>query len=589
MFEIYFTSAVIILMTAALVKEVYKASFIMFCALLLLYVGKINSLNDTLAGFSNEGMLTVAALYIVSGVLQSRTSFASAIEKILGNKFDGTIYFRFMFPVTFISSFLDNTPVVASLIPVIKRWAKKNNFPASKFLIPLSYAAMLGGNCTLIGTSTNLVVHGMLLNHGLEGFSFFELTKIALPVAFICTTYFALIGYRLLPDRKDIIEQFAESVREFVVEVKVGEDYPFIDKTIENANLRHLKGLFLFQIMRDGNETANVSPDEIILLNDRLFFTGMPETIYDLLKTPGLHLIKDLEFDLKNIDSDKLNTFEAVVSNSSSLIGSTVRDSSFRTKYDAVILGIYRNGHRINKKVGDIRFQANDTLFILSKKEFDKKWHNSTNFSLVSSGINEYSKSRRKGNLALILMAAMILAVTAGFVQSMLIAACITAGIMIIANIISFKDATNFVDFDVILVIVSALGIGKAIENSGIADLLSHFITNSLGGYGVIGVVAGLYFLTTFFTEIVTNNVAAAFIFPIALSAATGMNLDPKPFIIIITIAASASFATPIGSQTNQMVYNPGGYKFTDFLKTGIIINVLVGIVVITLVNFIFY
>ncbi len=589
MFKMCYTSAVIIIMTIVLVKGLYRPSFVLFFTLIILYLGKIIDINEAFVGFSNHGMLAVGVLFIVAGALQSSVTFGNTLEKFLGNKNSKFTYFRLMFPVTFLSAFLNNTPIVASLIPVIKKWSKKNDLPASKFLIPLSYAAILGGTCTLIGTSTNLVVHGLMLDNGMEGFSFFELGKVGLPVALLGIIYFSLIGHFLLPKRKDIITQFGDQTREFVVVMKVGSEYLNLGKSIEKANLRHLKGLYLFQIIRDGKEIAPVSPEEKIEFNDSLFFTGLPDTIYELQKTPGLHITKDAEFDLKNIDSDKLKTYEAVISNSSPLLGETVRKSGFRTKYGAVILAIHRNGKRIKMKIGDIKLQPNDTLFLLAEKDFDKKWYHSIDFSLVSLSVDEYSKPRKKGNLALILMGAMIFSVVTGVIESMLIAASITAGLMILFRIISLHDGKKTIDFDVLIVIASAFGIGKAIENSGLAYFIANHLINSLENFGIFGIIAGLFFITSIYTELITNNAAAALMFPISLAIAKTMNLDPKPFMIIIAIAASSAFATPLGYQTNLMVYNPGGYKFTDFIKTGTVMNILVGIVATFTVYFLFF
>ncbi|WP_287373512.1 SLC13 family permease [Prosthecochloris sp.] len=589
MFDIYYTSAVVLFMTIALVKEVQKPSLILITTLLALHLGGIITLKEAFSGFSNQGMLAVGALFIVAYALQSSTALDSSIEKILGKKADNTIYFRFMLPIACASGFLNNTPLVASLLPVIKRWCKKHGLSASKFLIPLSYATIIGGTCTLIGTSTNLVVHGMMLDHGLNGFSFFELSKAALPLALVTIAYFALIGHRFLPERKDSLSQFTESLREFVIEVSVQKDYPYLGNTVHDANLRHLKGLFLFQIMRENKEITPVSPDERILLGDKLFFTGLPETIYDLLHTPGLRLIEDSEYDIKNLDSDKHGTFEAVLSNSSPLIGQTVKECNFRTKYDAVILGIHRNGHRIIKKVGDIELKPNDTLFILAKRDFSQKWYASTDFSLVSNSISRYSKPKKQGNLALLLMLAMIGSVTFGLTSSMLLAASITAGIMIFTNIISAGDAQKAIDFDVLLIIACAFGIGKGIENSGVAELLATHMINAVSQWGIIGIIAGIFFITSIYTEIITNNAAAALIFPIVLSIAEKMQIDPLPLMVTLAIAASASFATPIGYQTNLMVYNPGGYKFSDFLKTGSIMNLLSGIIVTIMVYLVYF
>ena len=588
MFEFWFTISALIVMTVLLVTEVYKSSVIMFGTLLLFYFSGILTIDETFSGFSNQGMLTIGVLFVIARALQSSSGFKQITDRLLKKESKVSVYARLMLPVAILSAFINNIPVVAAIIPNIKRWAVKNRFPASKLLIPLSYAAILGGMCTLIGTSTNLIVHGLLLRNGFDGFSFFETGKIGLPVTLIVITYIALIGHRFLPENKENILRINESTREFVVEVRIERDYPHIGKTVEEARLRHLRGLFLFQIVRQGVEIAPIDPDELIQLNDRLFFAGLPETIFDMVKTPGFHLIEDAVFDLKNIDSDKLQTYEAVLSNSSPLIGDTVRDSKFRNKYDAVILAIHRNGNRINKKIGDIELQSGDTLFILGKKSFGPIWYNSSDFSLVSESISEYSKPKTKGNLALLLMILMILAVASGLIKSMLIAALVTAGIMFFTRVISISDARRSVDFNILLTIVSALGIAQAVSNSGVAEKVADFMVGFLQPWGNTGIVAGLFLITNIYTELITNNAAAALIFPIAVSAAAHLGIDPRPLILTITIAASTSFATPIGYQTNLLVYSPGGYRFKDFLKAGLPIN-LIALVTTTLMVWWYY
>jgi len=576
-------------MTFALVKEFHKPSMIIFSALILLYLGGIVEIKETFAGFSNHGMLTVAALFIVAAALQSSNHFGDLIFKAMGSKFTKFTYFRLMAPVTLLSSFLNNTPVVMSLIPFVKNWAKKNNLAPSKFLIPLSYASIFGGTCTLIGTSTNLVVHGLMLDNGLEGFTFFEIGKIGFPLAIIGILYFSTIGKRLLPNHKDSMDNFRENSRNFVAQVTVSKDYPGINKTILQAGLRHLRGLYLFQVERNNEILEVISPDEIVKEGDNLYFTGLPQTIFDLLKTKGLQLIEDTNFNLNNIDSDKIKTYEAVISNNSPLVGQTVQKSSFRTKYDAVILAVHRNGHRINKKIGDITIQANDTLFIIARRNFSTKWYNSSDFALVSNSVDNYSKPACKGMLALFLTLMMITSVSCGFVKSMLISATITAGLMILTKIISYGDAKKSIDFDILLVIASSFGIGKAIANSGLAELIATNLISSLEGFGIVGILAGLYLLTTVYTEIITNNAAAALLFPVALSTGTALGISPHPFMLVIAMGASASFSTPIGYQTNMMVYSPGSYKFSDFLKTGVMMNIISMIVTTGLVYYYYF
>jgi len=588
-FEIYYTAAVIILMSIALAIEIYKPSIVVFAALLLLVIGNIISIDEAFAGFSNKGMLAVAFLFVVSASLQSSGAFEKIITNILGrgNGRRSTRYFKLMFPVAFFSAFLNNTPIVASLIPVIKKWAQRNNLAASKFLIPLSYASILGGVCTLIGTSTNLVVHGLLLERGLDGFSFFELTKIGVPVAVIGIGFVAVVGHRLLPRKKDPMAQLGEHTREFVVEMKVSAEYPALIKTIEQANLRHLQGLFLFQIIRNAETIAPIAPDENILEHDRLFFTGLPETIYELQKTPGLNVIKDSEFNLKNIDSDEVKTYEAVVSSTSPLISQSVRESNFRTKYDAVILAIHRSGSRVNKKVGDIIFRPGDTLFLLAKKGFSERWYHNVDFSLVSSSIDIYAKPKWKGNIALVLLLLMIAAAVLNLMP-MIVAAAITAVIMVVTKVISVEDAQNSVKWNVLAIIACSFGIGKALENSGLSNIIADFIIHISSSTGALGAIAAIFIITSAYTIIITNNAVAAIMFPVALSTAEFLNIDPKPIMLVLALASSTCFASPIGYQTNLMVFNPGSYKFMDFFKLGMLMNILVGTAVIIIISFLF-
>ncbi|MFO7863455.1 MAG: SLC13 family permease [Salinivirgaceae bacterium] len=584
MFDLIYTGSVIVLMTALLIKEVTRPSMILFSTLLLLILGKIITVEEALHGFSNQGMLTVGLLFIVAAAIQSSSRFENIVTWLLGKRKDVKLrYTRLMFPVATLSAFINNTPVVASLIPIVSSWAKKNGLPVSKFLIPLSYAAILGGLCTLIGTSTNLVIHGMMLDNGMEGFAFFDIGKVGFPVAIIGITFFTIFGKRILPIRKLALVQFEENTRKFVVELQVNKNYPHIGKSLHEAGLRRLQGLYLFQIIRDGKTIAPVSRHEILHENDHLFFTGLPETIFELQKEQGLTIVPDGQYDPQNIDSDKIKTYEVVISNVSPLLGKKVKNSNFRNRYNAAILGIHRAGSRINEKIGDIELKANDTLFILAQKDFYDKWYHSMDFSLVTSSVESYSKPEKKGNIALILLVAMIAAATLKLIPIMLSAA-ITVILLIMGKIISFNDAKKSVDMDVLIIIASAFGIGNAMMNSGLANYVAVAIIAALRGLGPIGIVAGMFIVTSIYTEIITNNAGAAIMFPIALSVSQNLQMDAMPFIMAVVIGASASFATPIGYQTNLLVYNVGGYKFTDFLRTGLMMNILAGIVTVFMI-----
>lgn len=588
-FAFYYTLAVLAVMTVSFVKELVEPDITILTALLLLVIPGVISVKEAFAGFSNHGMLTVAFLFIVAGGLQQTGILNRFGPHLLGA--GGSVpskLLRLMLPVSAVSAFFNNTPIVAMVIPVIRVWAKKHGYTISRFLIPLSYAAILGGTCTLIGTSTNLVVHGLMIENGFEGLGFFEIAKIGMPVAVIGILGISLVGYRLLPERSTPMVQLGGATREFVIAVRVEPPYSGIGRTIEAAGLRHLKGLFLFQIERDGHMLAPVGHEEVIHLNDRLFFTGLPETILELQKTPGLVLMKDAAFDLKNYDSDDIGSFEVVISPNSPLIGRNVRRSKFRSRYDAVIVAIHRSGEQVKKKIGDVYLKAGDTLLLLARNDFLDRWYHSSDFFLVSRSTEIPSKPHWKSWFSLAVLMLMIAAMALNLLP-ILVAVAAAAVLLLLTGCISPGEARTRVDWKVLLVIASAFGIAAAMANSGVAQYLAEKLVQVMRPLGTVGILAGVYAATSIYTEIITNNAAAALLFPIALSAAQQAEADPRPFFLAIAIAASASFATPIGYQTNLMVYGPGGYRFRDFLKIGVPMNIIVGIVAVTILSVLFF
>ncbi len=580
-FGFFFTIGVLLLMTVALMKEWFSTDIVVFGSLLCLIMGGVIDVEEGFSGFSNPGMLTVGFLFIVAYSMQKTGAFKHVGRILLGKKGGINVkLFRLLFPISFLSAFFNNTPIVAMLVPVLKKWAKKNDFAVSKFLIPLSYAAILGGTCTLIGTSTNLVVHGLMIENGMNGFSFFELSKVGIPVAVVGLLFIIFAGPFMLPERLESMAELGEQAREFVVAVKIGGKYPHIGKTLVGAGLRHLKGLFLFQIEREGHLLSPVGPEERLQLNDRLFFTGLPETIIELQKTPGLYVVRDPEIDLSCYDSDDFCPYEVVISHDSHLVGKTVRDSRFRSHYNAVIIAIHRAGERICKKIGDIIFRPGDTLLIFAKHSFFDRWYHSRDFYLVSKAESEPSKPLRYTWLSVTVLVLMIIGLALNAVP-ILLSVGLAAVVLVLSRCITSREAQASVEWHILLIIASAFGISRAMVNSGVAEFLArHFIT-WFGACGPLGLLFSVYFMTGLYTNIITNNAAAALVFPIALSLARQSGLDLQPFCIAVALAASASFATPIGYQTNLMVYGPGGYRFADFMRIGIPMNIVTGAVVI--------
>ncbi len=574
-------------MSVLLFLELWDMEIIIFSTLLLLITGRVITLKEAFSGFSNEGMLTVALMYVIVGAFSNTGMLNQVTHIIFGKKntSDSRKLLRLLFPVAAVSAFINNTPVVAMFIPVIRSWAEKHHYASSKYLIPLSYATILGGTCTLIGTSTNLIVHGLMVDSGMKGISFFEISKIGAPLAIIGILFISFIGHRLLPNRKDPLVELGEHTREYVIELKITEDYENIGKTIENAGLRHLQGLFLFQIERGGRVIAPAEPSEKILIGDRLFFTGIPKTILELQKLPGLQLIQDSHFDLKRYDSALINTFEAVVSHGSPLVGKTVRESDFRAKYEAVIIAIHRHGERIQKKIGDISLRPGDTLLLLAGRNFRKKWYHSNDFYLIAEADTVPSKPQFHGYLTVAVFLLTIL-LTVFEVFPILSAAGLGIIILMATRTMRMSEAKKAIDWRALVIIAMSLGIATSIKQSGLAEILAKGIAGIGTHFGVIGVLISIYILTSTYTLFISNNAAAAMLFPIAISSAATVHADSRAFAIAVLFAASASFATPISYQTNLMVYGPGGYRFKDYLKIGVPLQCMIGIATITLLYY---
>lgn len=540
--------------------------------LAILAVSGILTEADALAGFSNSGMLTVAILYIVVTGLEQTGGMNWISQKILGlpNGLNSALL-RLMLPVAGISAFLNNTPVVAVFIKVVGEWSRKLKISPSKLMIPLSYASIFGGTCTLIGTSTNLVVNGMLIseaNH--PGIGIFGILPIGLPCALAGIIYILVLGTRLLPDRVSFLGE-TEDPREYTVEMIVQKDSPLIGQTIEQAGLRHLPSLFLTEIDRDGQILSAVSPHIKLQADDQLIFVGAIDSIVDLQRFQGLLPATNQIFKLKG-DRSQRCLIEAVVSNTCPLVGQTIREGHFRNRYNAVVLAVSRNGSRIKGKIGDIELIPGDTLLLEARSSFIEQQRNSKDFYLVSGVPNSEPVDHVRAPIALGILIGMVVLSFIGL--GMFKAAMIAAMLMLLTRCCSPERALKSIDWSVLLVIAAALGIGRALDTTGAAGVIADSLIGFVGNNPGLALVV-VYGITTFMTEIITNNAAAALVFPIALAIARNLQVDVLPFAIAIMIAASASFSTPIGYQTNLMVYGPGGYRFSDFMRVGIPLNLL--------------
>lgn len=575
--DAWFSIAIMAFCFSSLVLSRISPDIIMSAGLTLLLISGVLTPQEALAGFSNEGMLTVAVLYIIVAGLTETGAVGWIVHSLLGRPRSlPHAQLRLMLPVTILSAFLNNTPVVAVFIPAIKDWAKSHRLALSKLMIPLSYASIAGGTCTLIGTSTNLVVNGMLQELGLNlALSIFDLLWVGLPVVFVVLSFLLIFSRWLLPDRIPALDRY-DDVRQYTVEMAIDNNSPLHGKSIEQAGLRRLPGLFLIEIERAEQLIPAASPHEILHSNDRLVFAGIVDSVIDLQKIRGLTPATSQIFKLDSKRSDRC-FIEAVVSNTCPLIGKTIRQGHFRSRYNAVIIALARNGERLNQKIGDIILRPGDTLLLESRASFMQQQHNSRDFFLVSAIGDSHPINHDKALTALSIVLLMILAVSIGWL-SMLKAALVAAGLMIITRCIDGRTARLAPDWQILVVIATAFGIGAAVHKTGAAAVLAENLISFTQGEPWL-TLAMVFLLTAGFTSMATNNVAAVLMFPIALEAANNLQVSILPFAIIIMVAASASFATPIGYQTNLMVFNVGGYHFKDFFRVGFPLTLLVGLV----------
>lgn len=553
---------------------------VMIAALTVLSVSGILTADEALQGFSNSGLITVAGMFVVAAGMHASGAIDLLVNHVLGRPASvRAALSRMFFPVVLLSGFLNNTPVVATMIPAIYTWSRKIGISPSKLMIPLSYTAILGGTLTLIGTSTNLIVNGQYQTlTGETGFSLFAITAVGLPVAICGFIFMWLFFPRLLPDRSQ--NKAFSNLREFTLEVSVAPNGPLVGKTIQEAGLRHLQRVYLVEIERKGTVITAVSSEEMLQGEDRLVFAGDTDAISDLLRINGIMPSTDGEH-TQTLQTQRAERrlVEAVVSPHCAAIGHAIRDARFRDQYGAVVLAVARNGERIKGNLGTIILQAGDTLLLEARPAFVSRQRYNKDFLLIND-LNTEAPRHERAYLAWGILIG-IIALAAFEVISMLNAALIGAGLMIITGCCSASQAEKSLDLTVIITIAASFALGMALQKTGVAEYIAENIVDFSNGTPWLLLIL-TYLTVSLLTEVITNNAAALLMLPIVLEITEKADLNNIPFILAIMMAASASFATPIGYQTNLMVYGPGGYRFTDFLKAGLPMNLVTAAVTIS-------
>ena len=524
--------------------------------------------DDLLQSVANPGMVTVAILFAVGAGMRDTGGMSWLAGRLLGRpKQLMAAQARLVSLVSVLSAFMNNIPLVAVMLPVVSEWSRRIRVSPSRLMIPLSFASILGGTCTLIGTSTTLVVNGLIStelgpNRVLR---MFDITYVGLPCAILGLVYLVLTSRWLIIDRQPAIS-VRDDPREYTIEMIVGSGGSLVNKTIEAAGLRHLPGLFLMEIHRGTEVLATVAPHTVLKADDQLVFVGVVSSMVDLQKMRGLVPAANQVFKL-DANRPARCLVEVVVSNTNPLVGTTIREARFRTHYDAAVIAAARNGERINRKLGDVKLRPGDTLLIEAGPGFVETHRDSKDFYLVSEIADSTPPRHDRAWVAICIFATMVTVVALGWL-SMLTAGLLAAGAMVVTRCMTSRSALGSIDWAVLLVIVAAFGVGRAMAKSGAASLVAESLLSIYGddAHSTLAVVCAV---TMAFTNVMNANAAAVLVFPIAMQAAERLHVDPFPLAIGIIMGAACSFATPIGYQTNLMVYGPGGYRFWDFVRIG--------------------
>ena len=541
---------------------------------------------DAAAGFGNQGLITIALLYAVVAGLEFTGGTELATGWLLNRaKSLRDAQLRLLIPVAALSGFLNNTPVVLALMPIVGDLAKRIQVSTSRLLLPLSYAAILGGMCTLMGTSTNLVIADLNEVAIAEGantqpLSFFSPALVGIPATILGLIYMLFASKWLIPERRGAVS-ISDDPRQYTVEMQVEAGGPLVGRTIEQAGLRHLPGLYVAEIQRDDGVIAAAKPNARLRSDDVLILVGALDSVVDLRKIRGLTTPDDQARKLQ-VPAWRRTLVEAVVSPRCGLLGKTIREGRFRSHYNAAVVAVARGDKRLTGKLGDVRLEVGDVLLLEASPSFLHRRSESRDFFLVSTVQQGAVRRPERAWIALVILMVMVLVAASQEVLgiSIMTAALVAAVCMIGFRCCTSSEARKSVDWSVLIVIGAAIGIGQALKTSGAAEAIASGLLNLAGDNRLLA-LAAVFIATLICTELITNIAAAVLMFPIALSTAAGL-ADPgdpcssAPFVIAVMIAASASFLTPFGYQTNLMVYGVGGYRAVDYIKFGFPLTLIV-------------
>ncbi len=554
-----------------------------------------------LAGFANEQILVIIMLLLIGDVIRKTAVMEPLFDRLFrGTKSGRGFLLKMMLPTAGLSAFMNNTPLVAIMMPYIQNWCRRNNLPPSKFLIPLSYATILGGCATLIGTSTNLIIAGMVTDQqqvpDMQPLNMFDFAWVGVPMVVIGILYLFLFSNRLLPDRKGLPGSLAGYERDYIVEAEILEGSKLEGQLIRESGILNLKELSLMEVrhplllkIENANGDAydripSTSESYRLKGGDLLIFTGNTTAVSELVGVNEGLILREAS----GLTGRALKVVEVVVSHNSSLISRTVQDCRFRSRFDAVVLGIHRNGEKLQEKTADIKIKPGDVVLLLAGQGFQARADETRDFYYLNQVREIHKPGLFKSVLILGGLATVIMLSIFGVVK-LLMGLAVLLMLLLLTKIANPKEVAKSIDYDLGLIIVMALALGTAMSKTGLAHSIATGVIEATRPLGVIGIMIGLYAITTILAAYITTKAAAALMFPIALSTAVSLGANPLPFVLLTAFASAATFITPHGYQTNLMVYGPGGYRFHDFFRIGLPINLLYMAVTITILYLMYF